>query len=451
MTDRLPLGPYRTIPVPGGVDAPWYVIPFDKDGRCTGPRTRDHLVTALENGDYSDVYVFSHGWNNAWAEASSRYEHFITGYGELRRNRGLGRDYRPLLIGVFWPSAVLVLPWERGPQFAAMANGAARDDMLVAQERREVEELAGSISSPLVERFYEFAQLERDLTEPEAKELAEMLAPLYSTDNEELLEGADPPDGAELLEVWSRLPAAEPRTPSVGDVEEDFGTVTLANEELRSAGILGWKARDAIRATTVWMMKDRAGVVGAKGVGPLLVDALGAATDAAVHMVGHSYGCKVCLSAISVGPLPRAVASLLLLQPAVNHLCFAEDATGDGRPGGYRVVMDRVVSPILSTFSAHDQALTRFFHLAVRRGSDLGEMRIAGAPPSRYAALGGFGPRGCGDDCREIMMPAPGEPYPLSEGPRIFALNATAAISSHGDVSNDATWWALYSQVAAGA
>jgi hypothetical protein len=44
-------------------------------------------------------------------------------------------------------------------------------------------------------------------------------------------------------------------------------------------------------------------------------------------------------------------------------------------------------------------------------------------------------------------MPA-GEPYPLGAGtPKIYGVRGDAAIDGHGDVVNEATAWALYSQV----
>lgn len=444
MGDRLPPGPYRILPGADGTRVPWYIIPFDKEGRCTGPQTRAHLLKSLRDEPPTDVYLFSHGWNNAWAEASARYEHFIDGYRKLRQAHGLqpNRPYRPLLVGIFWPSAILVMPWERGPRFAGTGTA---DDAKVEQERSEVDEIAERLAPEDVVDFYELAQLERPLTEDEARRLAEMLAPLYSV-QDELGEPESPPDADELLEVWGRMPVVDPGPAR----DDDFGTVEGEIGEAQAAGIFGWWARDAIRATTVWMMKDRAGRVGARGVGPLLAEILGAG-DAPVHAVGHSYGCKVVLSAICAQPLSRSVNSVLLLQPAVNYLCFAQDATGRGTPGGYRQALARVEQPILSTFSAMDSALSRFFHLAVRRKSDLGEQRIAGAPPSDYAALGGYGAGGCGSDCKEIAIEKPVAPYSLGAGaPEIYSVNGTSAISGHGDISNEATWWALYCQVAQG-
>jgi hypothetical protein len=219
--------------------------------------------------------------------------------------------------------------------------------------------------------------------------------------------------------------------------------------------------RNIIRGLTVWHIKDRAGTVGANGVADLLIDMLEASTPdantpenaratARLHLIGHSYGCKVMLSAICAKELPRPVTSLLLLQPAVSYLCFAEDV-GGGKPGGYRAALTRVTQPILTTFSRHDRPLTKLFHKAVRRGSDVGDLRIAGSPPNKYAALGGFGPGGCDDVCVEIPIKTLPERYeldPQGTGVRIYALNGDEHISGHGDISNPATWWTLYNQVA---
>jgi hypothetical protein len=146
--------------------------------------------------------------------------------------------------------------------------------------------------------------------------------------------------------------------------------------------------------------------------------------------------------------IPRLVHSILLFEPAISYLCFAKDATGNGQPGGYHLAPQRVEEPLLLTFTANDIPLRQFFHLAVRRPSDLGEMQIAGAPPSRYAALGGYGPGGVDDESKEIPIKSFGDPYDLGPGaPRIYALNGSNVIQSHGDISIEATWWALFEQL----
>jgi hypothetical protein len=68
----IPIGPYRTLKTPEGTDFPYYIIPFDKEGRCEGPKTFDHLIA--NSPGHSDIFLFSHGWNNDWSAATVRYE-----------------------------------------------------------------------------------------------------------------------------------------------------------------------------------------------------------------------------------------------------------------------------------------------------------------------------------------------------------------------------------------
>jgi hypothetical protein len=456
MSDRLIIGPYRMIKVESSDPVPWYIIPFDKKGICTGPLTRDHLLTHLQDETYTDILLFSHGWNNDWKAATERYEHFLKGFMDLRRTHHLNysRPVRPLLVGIFWPSTALVMPWEVGPTIAAEPQ---QTDEAVSQERQEIQTLAEMVAPEDVPLFYRLAQLER-LNRDEALQLARILTPVYADPDidDDLLIVGPSASPKELVSLWQR----NSRLPE--DTSGDFGFADEVTESEKSsvAGINqpelagDWlgniSPRDVIRAATVLQMKDRAGVVGAHGVSSLLQDLLAQSNEARLHLIGHSYGCKVVLSALCYKPLPRPVNSVLLLQPAISYLCFATDATGAGQPGGYRGALAKVEQPILSTFSPHDVELTQLFHWAVRRRSDTGDLQIAGGgPPNQYAALGGYGPGGCAADCQEIELKDVGDRYELGTGaPEIYALNGREAIKNHGDISNRFTWWALYNQLA---
>lgn len=443
MTHRLPPGPYRRLRLDDGSEAPYYIIPFDKRGLCDGPQTRQHLLDSVKEGSYSDIFLFSHGWNNDWTVATKRYEEFISGYMNMRRQHNLPMpaNYRPLLVGIFWPSTALVFGQdETGPQIAAADP--ALVDQGIAEERREIRELADELPPVQAQRFYELTQ-KASLSEAEALELAGIAKVFYRDHNEEL-QPRSPITEQEIVALWAAA------TPESEEDLDDFGLAgggTGTGPQAAGLGDLVKKLdpRNIVRTLTVYQMKDRAGTVGAQGVGPLLRELL-AAGNARLHLIGHSYGGKVVLSATSFGgDLPRKVDSMLLLQPAVNHLCFAETVPGSDQPGGYRPALNRVKKPILTTFSAHDFPLTKTFHLALRREDDLGEVKIAAAgdPPSKYAALGGFGPRRAGELLLEIQDP--GQPYQLGTGGRVIGLRGTRTIKGHGDISNESTWWALYS------
>jgi hypothetical protein len=450
---ELPVGPYRRVSLPGGGTAPWYIAPFDKDGLPTGPRTISALVDDAAAGNYSDIFIFSHGWNNGWAQASRRYDDFIKGYAQLRETYGLDDkpDYNPLLVGIFWPSISLLLPWEHGPKFAADPLDA--QDEQVEFERRGVDEIAAEVPAESRGRFYELVQRE-SLEETEADELAEILADQYQGAEDELSEPSSAPDIATLRGAWAALGS---ETSGESEPEgDDWGTVdSSSSRRLGAAAGIRLDPRDIVRATTVWKMKDRAGRVGSTGVASLLSDIHAGAERADIHLIGHSYGCRVLLAAVTServhsSPDSPPIDSVLLLQPAVNFYCFAEQVPHTGKAGGYRAALAKIRQPILSTFSQRDRALHDEFHLAVRRKADLGEqpqLAALGEAPSIYCALGGYGPAGMGALAEEMHIKEPKDEYTLSPDARVVALRADDEIRAHGDISNKYTYWALYNQV----
>jgi hypothetical protein len=437
MATVLPAGPYRSVTLDNGDSAPFYVLPFDKRGVCEAPKTRAQLIDSLAQGRYTDVFLFSHGWNNDWTVATKRYDDFLRGFLQMRAQFKLtaAAGYRPLLVGIFWPSTALTFgEAEEGP---AMAG--APDDDAVARERHDIAELGARLAPADAARFFDLAQRDA-ITEEQARELGAMFAPLGGGRDGELPDTA--PTAADLVDALFAVSESD-------GALDDFGTATPTRRgEAQIAGVIDivktLDPRQLIRGFTVWQMKDRAGTVGASGVAPLLNDLL-AKSAARLHLVGHSFGAKVMMSAVCVAPLPRNIRSALLLQPAISHLCFAETVEDTGRPGGYRQALARVDGRILTTFSSHDQPLTKLFHLAFRRASDLGEAQIAaaGEPPSPYAALGGFGPRGAGEKILDINDPP--QPYVWPARTKLIGLKGDRTISGHGDISNPSTWWALYS------
>jgi hypothetical protein len=399
MSDQPPVGPYEMLPLTNGRSVPLYLVPFDKEGRCQGPLTLRHLLDAAKTGDYTDIHIFSHGWNNVFKDAVGLYREFYNGYLAMRAGLNLNDSthYRPLLVGITWPSTVLVMPWEQPPHIAALAGSSEREEVVVVVEQRALREVASEIRTEDVARFYELAERGRTLTVSEAQELAQILLPIYQRGDTEVDDGQTSISPADLLRLWQKLPNGAVANKKPGFARDDESEVPSRTEPV-AAGILDFlDPRRPIQLATVLLMKDRAGTVDALGVGPGAAEQLLDLKRARVHLIGHSYGAKVMLSALCYQPLGDKVTSLLLLQPAVSYLCFAENVDGKGRHGGYRHALERMERPILSTFSSQDQPLTKFFHLAVRRDSDLGEQKIAGVPPSKYAALGGFGPGGLKD------------------------------------------------------
>lgn len=356
---------------------------------------------------------------------------------------------------MFWPSIALVLPRQKAPDIAGGSAVSLEADPNTAAVR----EVAAALESESAARFMDLAA-RSDLPHGEARELAGLLARAYPADDE-----ADPdasaPSVDDVMATWSSVikagfteAGAGPSGPDsfgVADEDQEWAAGPAVAGPLSS--IVHFDPRDIVRAFTVYKMKDRAGVVGSAGGSALVNDLLAASNESRIHLIGHSYGGRLLLSAICSRSMPRKARSLLLLEPAVNYLCFARQVPKRGRPGGYRAALDRVEQPIMSTFSPHDAALHDFFHLAVRRGKDLGELEIAalGVVPSIYAALGGWGTGGLdGDEAVEMPLASCPHRYAVRDPAcRVYALNGATGITGHSDVINDWTYWALYNQVVA--
>jgi hypothetical protein len=406
-------------------------------------------MSVARGAEFTDIFLFSHGWNNTWPNAISKYEDFLVGYSEMGRRYSLDTDrvYKPMLIGIFWPSAALVDSDEKAPQIAGTT-------MALAREREELAELAELVPPSNMPRIHDLLQAEH-LSQDESLELASLVRIVYDESTDEI------PDQEALTEddivaIWAGWAASrsspENEREAIASLNR-IGTVGRT-EELQAAGFLQkLRPRDVLRAMTVWQMKDRAGVVGANGVCEMVTQLLGQ-SEAHLHLIGHSYGCKVVLSSIAAAPtLSRKAQSMLLLQPAVSHLCFAAVVPERGIAGGYVRVPDRVQLPVMTTYSRHDFPLRKTFHLALRRKQDLAEQQIAApdTPPSVHAALGGFGPRGVGDGrVRFVQAKSPTRAYDLSPDYKVIAIDGSEFISGHSDISNAATWWALHQLVAAG-
>lgn len=444
-------GPFQKIPLNGADrSADLYLLRYGEDGRLRSPNAEAEIKARLTGAtDISDVFYFAHGWNNIFAQALDRYRDFATGFILQRKEFQIPEpaNYRPLLIGAIWPSTSFVMPREAGPEIAA-------DPDPFGRQAAEVEELLDVVTSSLDDRqkdaiFTEAVDGRRSIDFAIARQVAEIAV-------EALRAAPDPDDGSpapsvdELLKIWTALDGVtvRPVGPSAG-----FGTIRSGSgaEQPATAGI-SFDPRGLLRIASAWKMKSRAGTVGQNGVAPLIEHILG--TEAVrLHLIGHSFGARVVLSALASSSAPRSADSMLLLQPAVNRWCFAANVAGTSRVGGYHAVLDKVRQPLLTTFSSHDDPLTKFFHLAMR-GGHLGDGQpdvAAIGNTDLYGALGGFGPAGLAG--LEVRMNAavPGEErYPLLGGARVIAVNGGVeidgrkSISGHGDISNPVTWWALH-------
>lgn len=438
-TDNKDLAPEEI--VIQGIDAPCYVTHFNKDGSPEDLIRLNRLIEIIQLGGYTDVYTFSHGWNTDKNDAIELYTKWITGYMKLRTSlrekigdeSSMNFHSKPLFIGITWPSKWAVL--------SDIWSGGSTKNLRITDTRyyedptidTPVEEFSLEAKDTLINELADDYVNSQDRAE--FLELCSQTSELSNQDRERLLKL--------LLPLFASSDDVQPPTP------------------LASRGLLGGiSLGDLWLYGSFWQMRDRAGIVGRNGVHQLLVGILQGSKPIRLHLIGHSFGAKVLLSAVSSEKLSwpkQKVTSMLLLQPAIVNRVF--DSTGT-----FRKVLGRTESPVLSTFTKRDGPLRGVFHWAVE-ASRIGNW---GRPqPERYqlmaadrqrdpdlpptdstSALGGYPPTELTDQEFRVVDPVKkiGDVYDFGSY-AVCAMRMHEEISGHTEIANDHTYYLLYSLV----
>jgi hypothetical protein len=405
-------------------------VSFDAAGKLLGD---DGLVAAVAAGGIDDVFIFSHGWNNSVDTARDLYNRMFT---LLSTSLGAHRE-RTASVGILWPS--LLFP----------------------------EDEAGAAPAPAAAGQHGAA-------------LAKALAPAFPDQTANVAKlGAlldEKPQDAQALETFHKLAAGLVTTPNPGGPEDAGEEAAITG---KTAAVLGaysamakstpsaaeglgnpftalWTgARETLRTLSYYEMKNRAGVVGEKGLGPLI----GRLTPPAgqtvrVHLMGHSFGAR--LVSFSLRGLPAAatgsaspVKSLFLVQGAFSHFAFADPMPIDhSRKGALAPVRSHVDGPVLATFSAADRAVGWWYPTA----SMLKHEDSESVSDLNYR-WGGMGHDGYQQDgVAELKLQKDGAPYAFARG-AFYRLDSNAVIAemqsqfagAHSDIVHPEVVWAAVS------
>ena len=200
--------------------------------------------------------------------------------------------------------------------------------------------------------------------------------------------------------------------------------------------------------TTYYLMKARAGDVGVKGVAPLIVKLRGSRPDIRIHMIGHSFGCRLVAATINVLPEQEQFRpdTAMLLQGAFSHNGFA--LQGDADRGAFRDVIEKkkVRGPILITHTRNDTAVGIAYPIASRISGV--NSAALGDENDIFGGLGSNGTQTADTTPERIVgtLLDVGQPYPFSSGVKPTTpcnLKADAFISSHSDVQKPQVAFAL--------
>jgi hypothetical protein len=424
---------------------PHWEIGFDENGRPDQGEA-DALLAELPGQDLTDLFVFSHGWNNDRGQARRLYRLYFQQLPGLLAQGG-AEDVRAGTLGVVWPSK----RWADEPEptgdggdgggAAGFGDAAAPIPAAAAGDGALVEDLKDVFTG--------------DDRRATLDELARLL--------EERPE--DPAALARFQALMGKLaadPDAEPAGEDQGeqalvtdDPEEVFGRFADAVPETGEGGAAGlgdtfgrlWKgAKEALRQLTYFEMKKRAGVVGKQGLGPLLGRIAQADPEVRIHLIGHSFGARLVSFALAgLPPGDSPVRSLYLLQGAFSHFAFADALPMDrSRGGALKGMAARVDGPLAASFSVHDTAVGRLYPLASLSSRD----DSAGLEDQLFR-WGGMGHDGAqAVDATVATLGPVGTAYPFARG-RFVNLDGNGIITqgpapsgAHSDIFHPELVWA---------
>ncbi|MFJ7591386.1 serine-threonine protein kinase [Streptomyces sp. NPDC097617] len=339
---------------------PYAELTFDSEGDVD--RATQGTVARMEA---TDILVFAHGWNSDRSTATRLYDRFFAPFPGL-----VGSGVRLGYVGVVWPA--MRFSDEPIPDFDApgvlTAPGPGPGTALDPITRRALGEFwpdrrseLDRVAELLEERpdsaaaFIEFGALVRELAGVDAVPavIAPSVPAIFTDD---------------VLEVCRALSVALIRAGAPAPVDTGGPGLSIGGG-LR--GLWGG-AKELLRQAAYYKMKKRAGVVGERGLGPVLTELAAARPALRFHLIGHSFGARVVSFSLRAVPdRARYVKSVTLLQGAFSHYAFADRLPHDKNSGGsLRGLQRRVDGPVVACHSPHDSALKVFYPLASRMAGD---------------------------------------------------------------------------------
>jgi hypothetical protein len=445
-----------------------FEVEFDKEAGLVDSGQVAELLDFLAKDKTSDLFVFSHGWNNDMEEARDLNRRFFArAHAFLGNAAALGVDQRRFaVLSVLWPS-------KKFADSDLIPGGAASltsPEVLYVQQQLEdlkrlfqdpkanitlnrAKELVPQLeSSPAAQKQY--ADLLRSLLPPSPQAANEDAADLFlSMPGGELLDRLKNP-----VLPGTTVPAGDQGgasrigdLPAGGEVGGAAGLGSLAGRV--GAAVVSVAdtfvdrtvaaASNLANLTTYYKMKERAGLVGVEGLNPVLRRIRDKVPNLKVHLIGHSFGGRL-VTAAADGPAAKP-ASMTLLQAAFSHNGFAH--LFDGKSDGFfrKVVTDKKVSgPILISCSVKDMAVGLAYPLASRIAGQ--QAAALGGPDDVYGGIGRNGAQKT-PEAIEGLLQSVGDPYTFMAG-RLYNLHADTIIGGHSDICKDEVAYAVLKAVA---
>lgn len=430
----------------------YYLISFDKNGN---ERTDDpdggtfsrRVLADLQAQPATDVFLISHGWKGDIDAARDQYNRWIAAMiacaDDVVRMRVMRPDFRPMLVGLHWPS----LPFGN----EEFGSGAATfDPKAMPTLDALIDAYAERIADTPAARAALRTIFEAALVDSEPPTLPPEVAEAYRTLNRESALGESGEGSA---------PGAD-REPFVPDAAYEHARASAADDPVSFGGFSLSGLLSPLQQLSFWRMKDRACKFGESGGHDLVKAIQAAAPGARVHLMGHSFGC-IAMSASVAGPkgagtLARPVDTLYLVQGALSlwSYCSKIDPAG-GIPGYFRSILigKKVAGVVLATTSEFDTAVGRFYPL----GAGIAK-QVVFAPGElpKYGGVGTFGMQGPDTNADTVDMLPTDSSYGFQRGRAYnvngseFIRNGSGASGAHSDITHPEVAHAYWEAIIAG-
>ncbi len=437
---------------------PFFSVQLDKGGVVFQPSEVDALIGGLTStqGPPTDLLFMSHGWNNNMDDAKCLYSGLLTQFDGVAKKTPELSSRSFAACGLLWPSKRFE-DKDLIPSGAAALNDAVTDVKL----HERVSDLKDLVQAngwpvqqqdlPAEQKLSEIeAAIEDWEDDPELRkhvvETIRQLMPRNAADGEDasdkffdlkpegllnnLSKSLNPPANVMGANAAALDPFALPQGGGVG------GAATFRDV----MGGLKAGFLHLLNFTTYYLMKARAGDAGVKAAAPLLRRIWKTRPDIRIHLIGHSFGCRLLTAAINALPADENLrpATMTLLQGAFSHNGFAAKFDGSN-DGAFRQVIaeKRVEGPILITHTRNDKAVGIAYPIASRIAG-----QVASAIGDENDVYGGLGSNGAqtAETTRErvvgTLLPV-GSRYPFTAGytpSTPYNLRADQFISGHSDI-----------------
>ncbi|MGZ4960775.1 MAG: alpha/beta fold hydrolase [Methylomonas sp.] len=441
-----------------------FELEFDKDGNLFQPDGLAEAIDALKEGGFTDVLVFSHGWNNDMAEANKLYEDFFGNVAEIQNSGQIKElnNRKLAVIKLFWPSKKFADEELIPGGGAASVDESEIDENILKQlddlktdTARLGQEVENPVSSALVEQAK--ALLPKLESDENARAQFVLLLRSMLNPNE-----AHPDDGSvefftedpqKLLEALSEpvlLPTEMTNAGGAASVVEGEAA-GFAGDIL---GGINNGVRRLLNFTTYYKMKERAGTVGRVGLAPVLRQIRRKLPGIRIHLIGHSFGGRLVTAAAHALADDASIQTLTLLQAAYSHNGLASKFDGK-HDGAFRSLLERaprpVSGPICITYTHNDKAVGIAYPLASRIAHD--QAAALGDANDPYGGMGRNGAQHTKEAITDIVLTKTGavkDGKPLTfENGKVHNIESSDYIADHGDVANHSVAYLTLTAVAA--